>query len=197
MSLLIQQHLFVADWKSKNFHNWNEADVREDFISGLLALLGYRKGSIMGLEREVSLRVPFQYLGRKQIRIDYKPTLRLRGFWILEAKPGPPVNMSSGEFLQAYLYATHPEVRAQMFVLCNGYEIRVYDSLRSHNWEDAIHVSTQQDAEETFSYLCELLSANTMLNARRNVLKSAIEDLLRVEVGVLAATVREGTIGSA
>lgn len=128
---------FIQEWKNKDYSTYNEQDVREEFIRPLLYLLGYSKNSINNIltEKQLSLSEPFQRLGRQKIRIDYIPTIRLKAFWILEAKPGEPKKMDVGDMLQAYLYATHPEIQAPYIVLCNGWEIKIYDVHNYSNWK--------------------------------------------------------------
>ena len=101
---------FTDFWKKIDFSEYNEMDIREEFIAPFLGVLGYSKNTINGIIREKSLELPepFQRVGRKMIRIDYAPTIRLKSFWILEAKPGNIRQMDTGDLLQAYLYATHP-----------------------------------------------------------------------------------------
>lgn len=119
---------FIDEWKRTDFSTYNEMDVRENFIAPLLKLLGYGKNKVNDVltERSLKLTEPFQRIGRKNIRIDYMPTIRLKSFWIMEAKPGY-AELEIGDFLQAYFYAVHPEVQVQYIVLCNGKRIDIYN----------------------------------------------------------------------
>ena len=102
-------------------------DIREEFVRPLLHILGYSKNTINDIETEKSLRLSesFQRIGRKVVRIDYVPTIRLKAYWIIEAKSGDPKEMEIGDMLQAYLYATHPEIQASFIVICNGWELKI------------------------------------------------------------------------
>lgn len=75
---------FITYWKNTDFSEYNEMDVREEFISQLLHLLGYSKNTVNNIIREKTLQLtqPFQRVGRKRIQIDYAPTIRLKSFWI-------------------------------------------------------------------------------------------------------------------
>src|SRR4051794_1182111 len=97
---------FIRYWRSLDFHNWNEADIREEFIAPLLKNLGYSKKTVNDVIREKSLDLstPYHRIGRKKISIDYIPTIRLKSFWIIEAKPGNIKEMDCGDLLQAHLY---------------------------------------------------------------------------------------------
>ncbi len=115
---------------------FGEADVREEIISPLLRQLGYRTGTTANIVRELSLRYPRVVFGRKNPHRD--PPLRGRADyvldtngirWTIEAKaPSQPISVDDVE--QAYSYSVHPEVAAVLFCLCNGYELRVYQTNR-------------------------------------------------------------------
>jgi hypothetical protein len=158
------QDQFIKYWKSLDFSTWNEADVREDFIAPLLKILGYAKNTIDNITREPSLRLQEKYhrIGRKQIEIDYIPTIRLKKFWIIEAKPGNNKEMNFGDLLQAHFYAIHPEINARFIVMANGWEVRVYDALVAGDWDDHICLCTQENCETTFSELANILGSRSM-----------------------------------
>lgn len=101
---------------------YDSREIRGNFIAPLLKLLGYGKNTVNNglIEKSLKLKEPFRRIGRKNIRIDYLPTVRLKSFWIIEAKPGY-VDLEVGDFLQAYFYTIHPEVQVQIlfFVMEN------------------------------------------------------------------------------
>ena len=177
---------FINYWKNTDFLTYNEIDVREDFIAPLLKVLGYSKNTVNNIVREKTLCLtePFQRLGRKRIQIDYIPTIRLKSFWILEAKPGNEKEMDVGDLLQAYLYATHPEIQAQYIVLCNGHSLMIFDVYQVENWSTPIFEITQNDCQDKFSELKEILSAKTMLEYRRKQLLKQVQDTFEVELDV-------------
>jgi hypothetical protein len=120
-----------------DFQQMNEADVREEILAPLLRRLGYRSGTTNNIIREqpLSLRYPRAFLGRKNPNKD--PLLRGKADyicevegpirWIIESKP-PNAEISIDDIEQAYTYANHPEIRAALFCICNGYELRVYQT---------------------------------------------------------------------
>ena len=156
---------FITYWKNTDFSEYNEMDVREEFISQLLHLLGYSKNTVNNIIREKTLQLtqPFQRVGRKRIQIDYAPTIRLKSFWILEAKPGNVKEMDEGDLLQAYLYASHPEIQAEYIVLCNGWKLMVYDVHQVMDWDIPFFEISNEDCESKFQELKQILSAKTML----------------------------------
>lgn len=175
---------FARYWKNLDFQGWNEMDVREDFIAPLLRILGYAKNTVNSVLREESLALSekFHRIGRKRVDVDYIPTLRLKRFWIIEAKPPFPEKMDFGDLLQAHFYSIHPEVQAKYVVITNGREIRIYDAVRLETWDDALFVSNQSDCETTFPKIREFLSARTMLASIRQHNVEVIRDSLSVEV---------------
>jgi len=176
--------MFLSLWRELDFSKCNEQEVRELFISHLLRALGYFKGSTydLELEKELKLSEPYHRIGRKKIAIDYAPSARLRYFWIIEAKPGTQVPMRYGDVLQAHLYAVHPEVQARFIVLCNGWEIRVYDAMTIRSFDDTLHICKQDDCHETFAQLRDILGAEHMLEFQRKRLIEIARDTLKVEV---------------
>lgn len=109
--------------------------------------------------------------------IDYIPTIRLKAFWILEAKPESVREMDKGDLLQAYLYATHPEIQAQYIVLCNGWEIQIFDVHRTTtDWEEPFFCISQDNRQENFTELEEILSVKTMLSYRRKKILQEIRN---------------------
>lgn len=121
---------------SLNFSTLNETDVREGIIAPFLKELGYETGTVNDIRRAVSLRYPYDHLGRKKRgkdrplkgEADYVMTLKtgdahLR--WVIEAKGGnEPLDADAID--QAYTYARHPEVGAVMYAVCNGREFSLF-----------------------------------------------------------------------
>lgn len=184
MELTILDQKFIKNWKSLDFTSWNESDIREDFVAPLLRLLGYAKGTVNDILREENLKLskPYHRIGRKQVAIDYVPTLRLKKFWIIEAKPGKPKKMSFDDYLQAHLYANHPEMQVRYIVMCNGWEIRIYDALMSENWDDYLYKSSKEDCQNTFTDIKNFLHQKTMGKALRSQILTTIKESLLIEI---------------
>lgn len=112
----------------------NEADVREEFITPFLTLLGYRRGTVYDILREHNLVYPYSSLGRKKKtdrlltgRADYILSINGVGRWVIEAKP-PNVQISNDDVEQALTYARHPEISASLCVITNGLETHIYEA---------------------------------------------------------------------
>jgi hypothetical protein len=115
-----------------DFSKLNEQDVREEILAPLIRNLGYRRGTSNDVIRELSLRYPRIFLGRKKTKkdpmlrgeADYIFDIDKKWRWVLEAKKPGQINID--EIEQAYSYAIHPEVRAIYFCLSDGYEFKIY-----------------------------------------------------------------------
>ncbi|HDR4442758.1 type I restriction enzyme HsdR N-terminal domain-containing protein [Bacillus cereus group sp. BceL101] len=175
---------FLENWKSQDFLDWNESDIREEFIAPLLKELGYGKGTVNNVVREKSLKLstPYHRVGRSRVQIDYIPTIRLKSFWIIEAKPGNKKDMDMGDLLQAHLYAVHPEVQARFIVLTNGWEIRVYDALNVTSWEDYIVLCNKDSELIDLKKLFQILNSKDMLRFLRTQIMHQIENSFAVEL---------------
>src|SRR5271166_3698629 len=104
--------------------NFKEDSVREELIAPLLKQLGYSASPPNQIIRSKSLKHPFVYFGTKSHAVsiipDYLLTREGKNFLVLDAK-GPDEEIHTGENVaQAYSYAIHREVRADLFALCNG-----------------------------------------------------------------------------
>jgi Type I restriction enzyme R protein N terminus (HSDR_N) len=145
------------------FERMSESDVREDVLVPLLSALGYRTGSQYDIRRELTLRYPRQSLGRKQQdrdpvlrgRADY--VLRVNGelSWVLEAK-SPVADIQADEIEQAWTYATHPEVRAAYFVLCNGKDLLVFDSFVPPDAREVLRLK-YEELDQRFNEVLHIL----------------------------------------
>lgn len=184
MDYNIYEEDFLKKWIAIDFDSWNESDIREDFIAPLLKLLGYEKNSVNNIVREKSLKLEQAYhrIGRDKIRIDYVPTIRLRSFWIIEAKPGNQTELYFGDFAQAYLYATHSEVNAPFIVLTNGREIKIFETSLTNSWEKPLIVCNQENCRGTFSEVIKCLNSKTMFEYIRKRIISLVEDSFSVEL---------------
>jgi len=186
MELTEFEKRFLQGWKNLDFTDWNEQDVREDFIAGLLKILGYSKGTVNDIIREPTIALSEKYhrIGRKQVNIDYVPTTQLKKFWIIEAKPGKTKSMDFGDYLQAHLYAIHPEINARYIVVTNGWEIRIYDAALSNSWEDYLLLINQENCEDKYAELKEYLSARSLTKKLRSHVLALLSESLKIELDV-------------
>lgn len=109
---------------------FKEDSVREELICPLLKKLGYSASGENRIIRSKALTHPFVYLGSKKHQVKIIPdyVLEVQGAtrWILDAK-APWEKIHNGKNTeQAFSYAIHPDIRASIYVLCNGYSLVAY-----------------------------------------------------------------------
>ncbi len=152
-----------------DYDQLNETDVREEILAPLLRELGYRAGTNNNIIREQSLRYPRTYIGRKDVRkdpelrgkADYIAEAERKIRWTIEAK-SPTIGITTDEIEQAYTYANHPEVRAVYFCVCNGRELRIYQTTRGPD-ADPLLVLLYEQFNESFHAIENLLSPASLL----------------------------------
>lgn len=158
-----------------------EIDVREDLISPLLNRLGYFRGGLHNLTREMPLRYAKEYLGRKKKGdrpllgfADYVLDAGRKVRWTLETKP--PVAISQDDIEQAFSYARHPEVNGQYFVLCNGLEFIVYQTAYAPN-AAPILATDVNDIEKDFDKIAAILAPDAVLREFPQIVADTTEPL--------------------
>lgn len=110
--------------------NFREDSVREEIVVPLLRALGYSASPPHRIIRGLRLSHPFVYIGsaRKDITIIPDYLLQRDGLngWVLDAK-NPGERIDTGKSVQqAYSYSIHPEVRVEIYALCNGRRLTVF-----------------------------------------------------------------------
>jgi hypothetical protein len=150
-----------------DFSKLNEQDVREEILAPIIRHLGYRRGTSNDVIRELSLRYPRIFLGRKKPKkdpiirgeADYVLDIDNKWRWVLEAKS--PGQIDIDEIEQAYSYAIHPEVRAIYFCLSDGYEFKIY---RTDYAPDVapIFQTNYDELNTTFATLKNILSPESI-----------------------------------
>ncbi|WP_081175030.1 type I restriction enzyme HsdR N-terminal domain-containing protein [Rhizobium rhizosphaerae] len=135
----------------ENIYDFNEAEVRFHILDPLIRKLGYHNGNEVYLKLEEKLRYPYYYIGRKNPKKDlpigfpdYRAGLKgARGSFIVEAKAAN-VDISVQDVEQAHSYAAHAEVGANYFVLSNGLETLVFQTLSGPNHAPIIHLKISE-----------------------------------------------------
>ncbi len=156
-------------YKTPAFERMNEADVREEVIAPLLRRLGYSSGSDYDIIREQSLRYPRQFLGRKDIKkdpelrgkADYVLEVKKRLTWVIEAKP-PSASIRIDDIQQAWTYASHPEIRAVYFVICNGRNLMAYKTVEGPNAPAILNLN-HEEMEQRYLLVENTLSPQALL----------------------------------
>lgn len=124
------------DFDVRLFDNpeFKEDAVREEIVTPLLHRLGYSASGPNQIVRGRQLTNPFTMIGsqRRKVNIvpDYVVIVDGSPSLILEAKRPSELLIGSDHAAQAYSYAIHPDVRANMYSLCNGRQLVVWDVMR-------------------------------------------------------------------
>jgi 16S rRNA G966 N2-methylase RsmD len=156
------EHFDFSLLDSKYF---KEDSVREEVIYPLLRSLGYSVSGTNRIVRSKSLEHPFLTVGSKNKPItlipDYLLTVGDNFTFVLDAK-APGEEIKTGHNVeQVYSYAVHPEIRVNLFALCNGREFILFDiaqkeavlyfhlSELKHHWGDLLgHLAPAQTMVE-------------------------------------------------
>ncbi len=142
------------DFTAVDLSDFKENSVREEIIHPLLTALGYSASGQNRIVRSKALEHPFLTVGSRKRPItlipDYLLTVGQNFVVTLDAK-GPSEEIKTGQNVeQVYSYATHPEIRVNLFALCNGREFLLFDiqqkepvlyfhlSELKHYWDDIV-----------------------------------------------------------
>lgn len=152
------------DFEILNDPNFKEDSVREELILPIIKSLGYSVTGDSRIVRSKALVHPYVAIGsqRKSVSIipDYIFMFSNKPYWILDAKSPSEDILKSKHVEQAYSYAIHPEVRAELYALCNGREFTLY-SIRS--FEPVLHFSLK-DIDTHWNNLFRILNPQIMAN---------------------------------
>ena len=185
-----EQINLLKQLEKKDFSNYNETDIREEYYAPMLTILGYKKDSDYQVIREDNYKVEELYLnvGRERIKLDYIFNIRKRNFWIIEAKKGEKKEISKDDCSQAYLYSLHPQVNCRYFVVTNGWLFNIYDRNKFLNDDDTdvfIPILSIKNSELLSKYneLYSILgSSNIIFNVKEKVILAEIEKTLSAEI---------------
>ncbi|MGV0026048.1 hypothetical protein [Phormidesmis priestleyi] len=163
----MSQHLFDGfDFNLLDSPDFKEDSVREELVTPLLHALGYKANGDFQIKRSKSLLHPFVMIGTKKHKVNIVPDYLLRiknkFAWVLDAKR-PDQNILSGiNVEQAYSYAIHPEVRVDLYALCDGRQLTVFHTRQI----EPVFQADLQDIKNRWSEVEQLLSPYTVLKYR-------------------------------
>ena len=127
--------------------HYNETEIRFHVIDPIIRLLGYPDAENTYLNLEEKLEYPYLHIGRRSKKDvplgypDYRAGVKgARGSFVVEAKAGN-VPIAAKEVEQAHSYAAHAQVGANYFVLVNGSEIVVYETLSGPNATPIVQIA--------------------------------------------------------
>ncbi len=109
---------------------FKEDSVREELVLPIIKALGYQVSGDSRVVRSRSLVHPYVALGSQKRKVSIVPDYLFlsdgKPYWVLDAKSPSEEITKSKHVEQAYSYAIHPEVRAELYALCNGKEFTLY-----------------------------------------------------------------------
>lgn len=155
--------------------DFKEDSVREDLIAPLVAALGYKSSGKNVVKRSAQLTHPFVKVGTRNRPIlnfpDYSFTVDGKTSWILDAKAPSEKIVSGVHRDQAYFYAIHPDVRVNLYGLCNGRELAIF-----HISEEKpvlyIHLS---EINKHWDSVRDLLSPTAFSAAARSAVRRSLQ----------------------
>ncbi|NBB81392.1 MAG: hypothetical protein GVY36_18455 [Verrucomicrobia bacterium] len=125
----------ISDTAVASAPHYNETEIRFHVIDPVIRMLGYPDAENTYLNLEEKLEYPYLHIGRRSKKDvplgypDYRAGVKgARGSFAVEAKAGN-VPITAREVEQAHSYAAHAQVGANYFVLANGIELVVYETL--------------------------------------------------------------------
>ncbi|MBB3390323.1 hypothetical protein FHT82_003086 [Rhizobium sp. BK275] len=177
---------------------YNEAEVRFHIIDPIIHALGYTSGGDVYLKLEEKLNYPYYFIGRKSKKKDiplgfpdYRAgVLGARGSFIIEAKAAD-IELSRNDMEQAHSYAAHAEVGAEYFVLCNGLQLHVYETLGGANAAPIVELAVEQ-LNERFHEIENILGPS---NLARHCRKTYDLSLKLADGLGSSVQIRDGTYG--
>ncbi|MBY0502277.1 MAG: type I restriction enzyme HsdR N-terminal domain-containing protein [Bryobacteraceae bacterium] len=112
------------DFAALDDPRFNEDAVREEIIAPVIKRAGFRPTGGLRVQRGMPLTHPYVMIGSKRHPVSIIPDYALfhddKPLMILDAKAPAEKIVHSKHVEQAYSYAIHPEVRCQIYGLCNG-----------------------------------------------------------------------------
>jgi len=146
---------------------YNEASVRFHVLDPILRKLGYPGSEDVYLELEEKLEYAYFHIGHRSKKdlplgfVDYRAGLKgRRGSFVIEAKAGS-VTISERDIEQAHSYAAHAQVGANYFLLSNGLEILVYETLSGPKSQPVVSLSIS-NLDDRFHELENVLSPENL-----------------------------------
>ena len=175
-----------------DFSTMNETDVREEYITPLLTLLGYKKNTDYEVEREETSELVDMsiIIGSKRLKLDYKFNIRKKYFWLIEAKTGKEKEISKENIAQAYLYSLHPDINCRFFAVCNGWSFLLFDrntwlfkDINADIFTPVLTIKHTELNEDVFNRLYSFLgSSEIVFKIKEDILLKEIQNTLESEI---------------
>jgi DNA modification methylase len=144
--------------------DFKEAAVRAVVIDPILKELEFSHENIL---REKALQSPFLRTGSTKRKVHLIPdyVLKVENYnaWVLDAKaPGQKI-MDDDNKEQAYMYATHHEIRSKYFALCNGIEFACW---RTTETEEPVLYFRLNEIDDYWEALQKILSPGSFQSGK-------------------------------
>lgn len=160
------------DFALLDSNDFKEDSVREEITHPILNALGYAASGPNRIVRSKGLEHPFLTVGSKKKPItlipDYLLTVGGNFTFVLDAK-APNEEIKTGDNVeQVYSYAIHPEIRVELFALCNGREFILFDVLQK---EPVLYFHLNEVANywgDLIKYLAPVKAATQLPTRLRN-----------------------------
>ncbi|MCC8470413.1 type I restriction enzyme HsdR N-terminal domain-containing protein, partial [Xanthomonas phaseoli] len=111
--------------------DFKEDSVREELLVPMIKALGYAPVGDAKVIRSKALVHPYVSIGSQPRKVSIIPDYVFmsggKALWVLDAKAPSEDVVKSSHVEQAYSYAIHPEIRAELYALCNGHEFVLYE----------------------------------------------------------------------
>ena len=144
--------------------DFKEDSVREELVVPIIKALGYAATGDAKIVRSRSLVHPYVAIGSQPRKVsiipDYIFLANGKPLWILDAKSPSEDITKSKHVEQAYSYAIHPEVRAELYALCNGHEFVLYEVRK---FEPILHFKLNE-IHTVWELLFRILNSETQAN---------------------------------
>jgi hypothetical protein len=173
--------LKTFDFTCLDSPEFKEDAVREELITPFLHALGYQCSGDYKICRSKSVQSLFVNVGsqkRSVIIPDYLLQIKDKPAWVLDAKH-PSENIHAGSNVnQVYSYAIHPEIRVDLYALCNGHELTVFNISK----QNSIFTIRLKDISTRWSETSQILSPESVLNYQIKAM-----ELTKLEISALKA----------
>jgi hypothetical protein len=168
--------------KNMNLEGFKEDDVREEFLTPIIRLLGYQRDSEYKVLRseEYNIWKPYLKLGRRKYKLDYQFIVWKQGFWLLEAKPSTPKELKDEDVEQAFSYALLPQVDAPYFSVSNGYETMLYE--RDESLDKPLIHFYQAEIIDKFEAFRQIVHSEQLTFYIKKRLLARIEQVLSADI---------------
>ena len=127
--------MVISDSSAASALHYNETEIRFHVLDPVIRKLGYPGAENTYLKLEEKLEYPYLHIGKRSKKDmplgfpDYRAGVKgARGSFVVEAKAGN-MPITAKEVEQAHSYAAHAQVGANYFMLGNGSELLVFETL--------------------------------------------------------------------